>query len=224
VIEAGIIPSGGAMAHFAGIRVVFRDVVGIRGSFKILLMAGVTKSGRAGINSICMTVGAGGGNMGAGQRIIGLRAVIETRRRPRGRAVAFRAGEAEGRRGMDRVGGAGEIVVMAGIAIRRRAGVSLAMAVQTVQACMSAGQRKVAQIMVEAGVIPGGGAMAHFAGIRVVFRDVVGIRGSFKILLMAGVAERGRPGIDSVDMTGGASGGQVSSGERVVSLHVVIKT
>jgi len=135
-----------------------------------------------------MAVRASGSDMGPRQRIIGLGTVIEARRRPGGRIVAFRAGEAEGRRGMDGIGCASEIFMMAGVAVRRRAGVPLAVTFLATHIHMSAGQWEITQIMVEAGVIPSAGAMAHFAGGRKVAGHMIGIGRSFVILLMAGIA------------------------------------
>jgi len=189
MVKGGIIPGGGAMAHFAGRGVVFRDVVGIRGPFKILLMAGVTERGRPGVNSVRMAVGASGRNMGTGQRIIGLRAVIEARRRPGRRRMAFRASETERWRRMNWIGCAREIVMVAGVAIGRRAGVSLAVAVLTTHINMCASQGEVGQIMIETGVIPGTGAVAYFASGRKVARHMIGIGRAFVILLMAGIAD-----------------------------------
>jgi len=91
---------------------------------------------------------------------------------------------------MDGIRRSGEIIMMAGVAGRRRAAVPLAVAFQTAQAGVSAGQREAGLIVIKADFTPTARDMTHFAGGRIAFRHVIGIGGSFEILIMAGVAER----------------------------------
>ena len=120
--------------------------------------------------------------------------------------------------GIDR---AGEIVVMAGIAGRRRAGVSLAVAIQTIQAGVSAGQGEIGLIVIESAFIPTAGIMAVFTGRGIILGDV--IFRLFVVLLVTGIAERGRAGIHSVGVAFGAIGRNVRSGQLIARLRGVIE-
>ena len=158
MVEASRIPVAGVMAIFTSRWVALGDV--IFGSFIIRLVARIAERGSAGVDSIRMAGGTTGGHVRSGQGIARLRGVIEARGRPGRRIVADRARETERRRGVNGIGRSGEIIVMAGVAGRRCAGVSLTVAIQTGQARMSAGQGEIGLIVVETGIIPGGGTMA----------------------------------------------------------------
>jgi len=147
--------------------------------------------------------------------------MIKARWRPGRRIMADGASEAEGGRGMNGIVRAGEIVMMAGVASRWRAGVPLAVAVQTVQAGVSAGQGEIGLTVIESAFIPIAGSMAVFAGGGIILGDV--IFSPFVIRPMAGIAERGRSSVDSVRMTGGAAGGHMRSGQLIARLGGVIE-
>ena len=102
-------------------------------------MAGIAERRRPGISSVRMAGGATGRDMSSGQWIARLGSVIEARGRPSGGIMADRTNEAERRRRVNRVVRPGEIIMMAGIAGRGRAGVPLAVAFQTARARMRAG-------------------------------------------------------------------------------------
>ena len=127
-------------------------------------MAGIAERGRSGVGTIRMAGGATGRNVRSGQWIARLGGMIEARGRPGRCVVAFRAGETERRRCVNRIVRPGEIIMMAGVAGRRRAGVPLAVTIQTTQFRVSAGQREIGLTMVESAFIPIARGMTVFAG------------------------------------------------------------
>ena len=137
--------------------------------------------------------------------------------------MADGAGGAERGRRVDRVGRPAEIGLVTGVAIRRGAGVALAVASLTIQRGVSAGQREIRLVMIEGHFTPIGRIMADVALVRIVIGDVIGIRGALIILLMAGVAERRRAGVLSVGMAKRTGGGHMGAGQRISGLRVVIE-
>ena len=135
--------------------------------------------------------------------------------------MADSAGETERGRGMNGIYSAGEIVVVAGVALGRRAAIPLAVTIQTIQFGVSAGQGEIGLAVIEASFIPIAGSMAVFAGRGIILGDV--IFRLFVVLLMTGIAERGGPGIDTVGMAFGAIGRYVRSGQLIARLGVVIE-
>ena len=123
---------------------------------------------------------------------------------------------------MDGIRRASEIIMMAGVAFRRRAAISLAMASQTIQADVSAGQGEIGLIVIESAFIPTAGSMAVFTGRGIILGDV--IFRLFVVLLVAGIAERGRPCVHPVGVAFGAIGRNVRSGQRIAGLGVMIET
>jgi len=116
MIEARRRPSSRAMTNCAGVAERRRRVNRVVRVIEIGLMAAVAVCRRTAVHAVGMAESAGCGCMSPGQRIAGLRAMIKARGRPGGRIVAFRADEAEGRRRVDGIGRAAEIVMMAGVA------------------------------------------------------------------------------------------------------------
>ena len=202
MIEARRRPGGRAVAIRAGVAEGRRGVNRI-GVVIIALMTAIAICRRAAVHTIRMAGCAGGGDVSAGQRVAGLSVVIKARWRPGSGVVANSAGETERGRGMNGIYCAGEIVVVAGVAFGRRAAVPLAVASYAIQADVGTRQGEGSQIVIKADFVPTARDMTHFATGWIAIGDMIGIGGSFKFLLVAGVTESRRPGVYSVGVAFG---------------------
>ena len=119
MIEGRGAPVGRTVARFTLRGKTLRHVVGILSSDEILLMASVTHRCSPGVDAVSVARRAISGEMCAGQSVVRLGVMIETRGRPGRRVVAFRTDVAERGRGVNGIIGGGlEICLVTGDARR----------------------------------------------------------------------------------------------------------
>jgi len=117
VVEVRRRPGRRIVADRAGVAERRRRVNRVVRIIEIGLMTAVAVCRRAAVHAIRMAGCACRGYVSAGQWIVGLRAMVEARRRPGRRIVADRAGVAERRRRVNRVIRIIEIGLMTAVAV-----------------------------------------------------------------------------------------------------------
>jgi len=128
-------------------------------------------------------------------------AVIKGRTGPGGRRVANRARCRETCRHMIGVGSSGEILLVAGIAIRGRAHENVVdVALSAGHRLVRARQRERRLIVIENSTIPISGVVAYGTVGREIRRSVIRIGGPVKVFLVARVALGGNRLVVAVDM------------------------
>jgi hypothetical protein len=186
VIERRRRPRIHGVASGAIVRKIQRHVIGVRRPLEIRLMAGEAIHRRAGKAIVHVALRASRRRVRAEQRKARF-VMIESRRLPGARRVAARAGLRKIRRDVIRIRRALKIALMAGEAVRRRAGEAIVHVTQI--ACygeMRAGERKLRAVVIEVRRQPGVNRMARQAIVRKIAGNVVRIRRSLKIRLVTG--------------------------------------
>ena len=115
-----------------------------------------------------------------------------------------------------------EIILMAGEAIGRSAGVSISMALEAVHTHVTSGQREGCVIMLEVSWGPGRFCMTRDTVCRELRVNMVGVGGVIEVILMTGEAISRSAGV-SISMALEAVHTHVSSGQReggVIMLEV----
>ena len=231
VIKRGIEPGTGAVALVAGLREVRRDVVGIGGSLIVLQVTG--RAGRAVqvVVVIDVAVGAGARRNGvqSGEREPGA-VVVERCVHPVAGVVTGVASLREVRRHVVGIGGSLEILQVAGhagVGGQVVVVVDVAVGAGARRHGVQAGEREPGAVVIKRGIKPGAGAVALFAGLREIRRDVIGIGGSLEILQVAGHAGRAVQVVVVVDVAVGAGAWrhgvharQDKAGSRVIELGI----
>ena len=110
VIELGAEPLCGGMASSASSGKGGRRVIGVRGLLEIGQMAAHTIHGGAGEVIVCVTLAACRGRMGASQRELGRRIVVELRASPLRRGMASSA--SSGKAGRRMIRGRGLLIII----------------------------------------------------------------------------------------------------------------
>jgi len=112
------------------------------------------------------------------------------------------------------------IILVAGVAIRGRAAVSVGMAIQALQDNVRPGQGKLGLIVIESCRLPGAGTVALSAVIAEIVLHVIGIVYRGKVAFVAGVAIRRGIGI-TVLVAFKALQGHVRAGQGELGLAVI---
>lgn len=131
----------------------------------------------------------------------------------------------EARRDVLGISGAGKVLGVARIAIRRQLGAEVAVEVTrgAGQGRVRAGERESRVVVIEGGWDPGAGGVADGTICREARGNVIGIGGACEVLLMAAIAARRNAGVIVVDVALSAGQGEVRAGERVVRVEGVVK-
>lgn len=196
-------------------------MVGIGRPVVVGLVARITVGGNGRVIAIDMAGGTSDGRVCAGQREH--RVMVKRRGRPGHRGVAESAVGGEACRDVIGIGGAGEILGVAGIAVERNRGVVVIdVALRARHGNVRPGQGELGGIVIETRSGPVGGAMAGFAGCRETTGRVRRGVGVVVIDLVAPNAIGGQRCVVVVDVARGASDSNVRPGERKLG-RVVVK-
>lgn len=186
VIEGRRRPRIHRVTGSAIMRKIQRHMIGIRRPLEIRLMAGEAIPRRAGKAIVHVALGASRRRMRAEQRKARF-VVIERRGLPGAGGVAARAGLRKIRRDMIRICRALKITLMAGEAVRRRAGKTIVhVTMITRNREMRAGEWKLRAVVIEVCRPPGVNRVARQAIAGKVAGNVVRVGRLLKIRLMAG--------------------------------------
>lgn len=205
VIEGRVGPGRRSVATLAGLRQGGLHVIGVGGSLIVLEVAGHASSYRQAVVAVHMTLRAWGRDVHTGQRETSL-AVIESGIGPRSRVVAAGAGGGNSGLRVVGVGGALEILHVAGCTIRRSAGeLSVHMALGAGHSGVRPGQGKFGKgVVIESGRLPGGGGVTALARLREPCLHVIRVGCFLEVGKMAAYAGGGRARELASDVTGGA--------------------
>jgi len=191
-------------------------VVDVAGDAVVLAVGGrLGMAVGAGKDGVVGGVGVAGGADSVGSAMTGREpGVIERCTSPRSCRVAGCAGGREAGRNVIRVGGAGVLGLMAGVAVCRRTDVDIVdVARGARRSDMRACQRERRVVVIEYGACPGSGVVAGVAGGGKASRGVIGIRSGLPVCRMAGVAILGDGGVVAVDVALRAGQRSVRTGE-----------
>ena len=215
VIEGRVCPGRSGVATLAGLRQGGLQVIGVGGPLIVLEVARHASSHSQVEVSVDVTLRARSGDVHPGQRETGL-AVVEGGIGPRSRVVARGAGSGNSGLRVVGVGGALEILHVAGRTIRRSAGkLSVHMALGAGHSGVGPGQGKLGKgVVIESGWLPGGGGVAALAGLRESRLHVIWVCRLLEIGEMAAYASGGRARELASDVARGAVQGNVRSGQR----------
>ena len=196
MVKARGVPRGGGVALLASRREAGRHMVRIGGAIEVRHMARGAIRWGSDVLTIDMALRAANADVGTGQREFRESVVIESRRIPRGGAVAGLASGREPSLGVRRVVGLIEVRHVAAVAsCGRIVELSTRVAGGTIEGSVGAGQGKASELQViKLGAHPIVHGVALFAGHWQTQRNVVDADrlGADEILLMAGVAGRGK--------------------------------
>jgi len=160
--------------------------------------------------------------VGTGQRIVSIDRVIEGHCGPVCCVVASGACGGETGRHVIGIRAAREILLMAAVAGRWKSSeIVIGVALQTWNSGMRASKRE--NRMIEGRRAPAAGSVAHGAIRGEAARHMVGVRGSVKIRLVAGVASGGRGNVAIIHMALRAWHRCVLAGQGIMGIQCVIE-
>ncbi len=183
MIKGGLIPCRSIMTGCAVVVKIILHVIWIGGAVKVSLVARVAVGWSVGV-SIAMAGNAAYSHVSSCQRELGLRMIkgglIPCCSVMTGCAVVVKV-----ILHMIWIGGAVKVSLMAGVTIRRCAGITCAVAGYTIHCHMGSGQRELGLRMVERRRTPCIGVVAGCAVVVKVILHVIWIGGAVKVSLMA---------------------------------------
>jgi len=202
VVEGRRLPGGDAVTVLAGRREA--AVTRVAGAVVARLVAREAIARRAGVGR-AVAVDAAGGTVRSAEREAGV-VVVEERRLPGGETMTVATGG--GKAGVHRIPRRGEVVLMAGKALARCAGVAGAVAERALDGAVSADELEAGLIVIEGRRLPRGHAMTVLAAVGEA--GVHGIARAGEVPLVAGETVARRRGVtvavagDAVDRAVGA--------------------